>query len=114
MKTSKTKNAGTSSATPIAVALLAGFTLGAVAYAKRKELGAMGATGAKMLDPVVTGTKSTFDKALDAAKTWFGDKLVYLGKATEQMRAQRAQRLRNPEMLHPQRSGDSDRLHAVG
>ncbi len=110
-KTLKTKTAGTNSAAPIAVALLAGVAVGAIAYAKRRELAAVGATGAKMLDPVVTGAKSKFGKTLDAVTTRMGDIVMNFGEAVDQARKLKAQRVRNPEMMHPQQGGES--LRAV-
>ncbi len=117
MKTSKPntpKTAGSNSAAPIITALLAGVALGAVAVANKRKLAAGASFAAKKLDPVIDGTKSQFDKAVKATTTRFGDILINFGEAVERMRARRLQNERNRDLMHPQASGETDRLHAVG
>lgn len=114
MKTKTLKTGGTTSAAPIVAALLAGIAVGAVAYAKRKELAAAGSLAAKKLDPVVDGAKSKFGDAVKAIKTRAGDILINFGEAAEEDRKRRLQDARNRVQTHPQGTGETDRLHAVG
>ena len=110
MKIKTPKTVGTTSAAPIVAALLAGVAVGAVAYAKRKELAAAGTLAAKKLDPVVVGTKNMVTAALDKVQGPFGTTVVNFGALLKSRRELRAQALRNPETF-PQHGGES--LRAV-
>ncbi len=109
-KTSKTlKNAGANSAAPIITALLAGVALGALTYAKKRELAAASTLVAKKIEPAIDGAKSKFGKAVEAVVTRGGDILINFGEAVDQARKTKVQRLRNPEMTHPQQDSQTRR-----
>ncbi len=113
MKIKTPKTVGTTSAAPVVAALLTAVAVGAVAYAKRKELAAAGTLAAKKLDPVIDGAKSMFDRTIAAVKTRAGDILINFGEAVEEDRKRRLQDARNRVQTHPQGTGETDRLHAV-
>ncbi len=110
MKTLKkpSTNTGANSA-PIAFAVLAGFGLGVAVAMNQKKLTTVGTLVAKKIEPAIDGAKSKFGKAVEAVVTRGGDILINFGEAVNQARKTKVQRLRNPEMTHPQQDSQTRR-----